>query len=479
MLQNKDIAKIQEIKIFFKDTWISPEFFKEYLDLFKITKASKIFKSVKETGIPFWDIINLLLILPFTLSKTVNSLYTGKLTPVVKGKKDVYYRALSNQKINWRNLLLLFIKRYISLSQGFNSAENNYKCLIFDDTDIEKTGKTIEGISKIYNHVTKTYIFGYKLLVAGYWDSNVFIPVDFSFHREYKNNEKKKYGLSKKEFKRQKRTKRVSKHPVTKRFKELDAKKTDVLVQMFKRIKQRKIEVDYILFDSWFTSTSLISKLLNVGKVNVIGMYKYNSKIKIGDTIKTRNQLRKQKSKLKRSRKYNFYYLNYTGTIDDIQVKMFLIRKGKRGSWHTIISTDISLNFNQMMDIYKKRWSIEVFFKEAKQLLGLGTSQSTNFDVQIAQTTINMIQYLLVSIKFRQQAYETIDGLFKEVKQDFIEHKLDDRIMLAIVELIAVLEFLIDDFDIEVTICKLIYYNEKFDFLRKVQEKENLCKLAA
>ena len=38
----------------------------------------------------------------------------------------------------------------------------------------------------------------------------------------------------------------------------------------------------------------------------------------------------------------------------------------------------------------------------------------------------------------------------QEIKQDFIEHKLDDRVMLAIVELIAVLEFLIDDFDIEV-----------------------------
>ena len=47
----------------------------------------------------------------------------------------------------------------------------------------------------------------------------------------------------------------------------------------------------------------------------------------------------------------------------------------------------------------------------------------------------------------------------QEIKQDFIEHKLDDRVMLAIVELIAVLEFLIDDFDIEVTISKLLYYN--------------------
>ena len=76
MLQNKDIAKIQEIKIFFKNTWVSPEFFKKYLDLFKINKTSKIFKSAKEAGVPFGDVINLLLILPFTMNKTIHSLYT-------------------------------------------------------------------------------------------------------------------------------------------------------------------------------------------------------------------------------------------------------------------------------------------------------------------------------------------------------------------------------------------------------------------
>ena len=167
---------------------------------------------------------------------------------------------------------MLFVKRYISLSQGFNANEDKSKCLIFDDTDIEKTGKTIEGISKIYNHVTKTFIYGYKLFVAGYWSEGMFIPVDFSFHRENKDNKNKKYGLTKKEYKKQKKTKRHPKQPVTKRFKELNAKKTDILVQMFKRIKKRKIEVDYILFDSWFTSTSLISKLLNVANVTIIGM---------------------------------------------------------------------------------------------------------------------------------------------------------------------------------------------------------------
>ena len=36
----------------------------------------------------------------------------------------------------------------------------------------------------MHDHVTGRYIFGYKLLVCGYWDGNNFIPVDFSLHRE-------------------------------------------------------------------------------------------------------------------------------------------------------------------------------------------------------------------------------------------------------------------------------------------------------
>ncbi len=91
---------------------------------------------------------------------------------------------------------------------------------------------------------------------------------------------------------------------------------------------------------------------------------------------------------------------------------------------------------------------------------------------------LDLFKFHKISIKFRQQAYETIGGLFKDVKQDFIEHKLDERIMIALVELIAVLDFLIEYFDIEITISKLIRYNEKFDFLRKIQQNENICKLA-
>ena len=480
MLQDKDIAKIQEIKILFQDSWKQPEFFLKHLELFKFSKTSKLFLSVKESGVSFWEIMKILLVLPFMDIKNVGSLFNSSVVLKSKGQKDVYYRALSNQRINWRNLLLLFIKRYLQIDQRFTAPKDNVKCLIFDDTDIEKRGKKIEGISKTHNHVTRRFIFGYKLLVAGYWNGSVFIPVDFSFHRENKENKVKKYGLSKKELKKQKKTDRNKKLPVYKRFKELNFKKTEMVIQMFRRINQRKILVDYILFDSWFTSMSLIKKLLSINKsVNIIGMYKYNSKLVIDGKELTIKQLRKYRSKIKRSRSINLYYFQYVAEIDGVKVRVFITKRGVNGAWHTMISTNTNLTFIRTMEIYNIRWSIEVFFKEAKQLLGLGKSQSTNFDVQIAQTTVSMIQYLLVSLKYRMEAYETIGGMFKDIKQDYIEHNLNERLLLAIIEILSILELIIGNIDFEETIGKLILYSDSLSFLNNIQIPINLTKLAA
>ena len=53
-----------------------------------------------------------------------------------------------------------------------------------EHSPLRKTGKRIEGASKMHDHVTSNFLFGYKILVCGYWDGNNFIPVDFSLHRK-------------------------------------------------------------------------------------------------------------------------------------------------------------------------------------------------------------------------------------------------------------------------------------------------------
>ncbi|MBE7647482.1 transposase, partial [Tenacibaculum finnmarkense] len=144
---------------------------------------------------------------------------------------------------------------------------------------------------------------------------------------------------------------------------------------------------------------------------------------------------------------------------------VFISKRGKNGKWHTLISTDTTLKFVKAIEIYSIRWSIEVFFKEAKQLFGLGKCQSTNFDVQVAQITITMVQYLLTSIRYRMEAYETIGGLFKDLKQDYVENKLNIRILAVVSLIIDVLEKMIESIDIELITSKIIANIQDFGFL--------------
>ena len=465
MLQHEDIAKVQEIKGKFKKVWLNSEYLRSHLNFLGFNKIQAKFSWCKKSGYSFENLIATLLVLPLIGVNNVYDLTTNKDKELSRCGKDSYYRILANQKINWRGFLAQFVKQYLLKEGRFTPATSATRCLVFDDTDISKTGQTIEGISKIYNHVSKTYYLGFKLLVAGYWNGSVFIPIDFSLHRESKTS-KLKYGLSSKQRKAQKKTPRCSKTVAAKRYNELNKKKTNLLVQMFKRVVKRKIPVDYILMDSWFTSVGLLKKLRDIcSSTHLIGMYKYNSKIEVKSKITTISQLKKQKLKPKRCRKFKYYYHHYNTEIDGLKVCVYISKRGKSGKWHTLITTDRTLKFVKAIEVYSIRWSIEVFFKEAKQLFGLGKCQSTNFDVQIAQITILMTQYLLTSIRYRMEAYETIGGLFKDLKQDYIENKLNIRILKVVNTILTVLEKLVESIDIELITTKIIENIEDFGFL--------------
>ena len=92
-----------------------------------------------------------------------------------------------------------------------------------------------------------------------------------------------------------------------------------------------------------------------------------------------------------------------------------------------------------MYEVYSIRWSIEVFFKEAKQHFGLGKSQSRDFDAQIADTTISILQYNIFSLAKRFGAYETLGELFREAKDAIIELTVCQRIWEFFLEIINII----------------------------------------
>lgn len=135
---------------------------------------------------------------------------------------------------------------------------------------------------------------------------------------------------------------------------------------------------------------------------------------------------------------------------------MYFTRKGKNGNWKTILSTDLVSNFNKTIEIYQLRWSIEVFFKEAKQLLNLGKSESQDFDAQIADTTITMIQYIFLAVRNRIEKYESIGELYENTKAETLELKLHERFILLLIAVIEIIGELFEDTDIDKLFVKII-----------------------
>ena len=159
------------------------------LDIIKLKRIGCFFNRIKRCGVDVSDILMVLVLMPFHQVSTVASLvkngFEGSSTNDCG--KDVYYDLKNNVRINWRSLLWLVSLRFNELSTARISnsdKKNKVRALIADDSLLPKTGEKTEFISRVHDHVSGKFVFGYKLLVLGYWDGESFYPLDFSLHRE-------------------------------------------------------------------------------------------------------------------------------------------------------------------------------------------------------------------------------------------------------------------------------------------------------
>ena len=483
MLQSKDINKISELKNGFTHRWLEPDFIFRSLKSFSFSALCKCLNPLKLRGYSFESIFSCLICLPFLGLKTIHSMTGSILASHIEARKDAFYRLKNNPGICWRMILWLFGMKFIKLvvSQGENIS-GAIKCLVLDDSDLAKTGRYIEKISRIFDHVSKRYILGFKLLAMGYWDGVSFIPLDFSLHRERGSNAEKPFGLKKKEYKKQYRKKRGKGTHSWERAKEADSTKIESALKMFWRAISQGIKVDYLLMDSWFTCEAFIRAVRKVKKqtVHLIGMYKTpKTKFNYQGERLTHSQLRNKLGKAKRCRKLWLHYKEAMVDYNGVPIKMFFSQKGTNGKWRVFITTNTALSFIKMIEIYQIRWTVEVFFREAKQLLGLGKCQSNDFDAQIADTTITMIQYILLTLKYRFEHYETKGALFNHLREGIIESRLNDRLWALFIELIRLIEVLFDGID-EMELWKKILSDERaYEMINRLLSQEPEMQKAA
>jgi len=130
--------------------------------------------------------------------------------------------------------------------------------------------------------------------------------------------------------------------------------------------------------------------------------------------------------------------------------------------------TDLDLDFERAYKTYATRWSIEVFFKEAKQYLGLGKCESRDFDAQVAHTSLCLIRYNILSVAKRFGSYETLGELFRRAGAETLELTICQRIWLILLALVAEVAAILE-VDPEMLMEKLIADDQRITKLINIE----------
>jgi len=487
-MQNiKDNIKIEHIKsIATKDKFAISD---KLIDLFRVFNISSLClknNMIKFKGYAVADIISVLTLFPFMALSTVNSFMLSRFKQLIDAQKDTFFRLKNNEQYNWRNLLLLFAKRFKKLNARHDDdqSSDDPQCLIVDDSLIPKKGMKIEFIGKVFDHVIKKSVLGFKFLLLAFWDGNSLIPLDFSYHAEQGKNKKYPFGLLKRKLKKRFSKPRSKDAAGYKRAQELLVDKITNAIALIKRAVKHGFVPDYVLSDSWFSTKKLIKAVrqLKQGAIHFLGMVKMDNRFYDyqGQQLNAKELIKKLKpTMMKRARKLNAYYIEIIVNYNDIgPVKLFLTRFSKRSKWRLILSTDLNLSFQQAMKIYNIRWTIEVLFKECKQQLNLGKCQSNDFDAQIADTTISLLVYMMLSFHKKIHSYTTLGALFAQYRDEFIEATVAEKLWQLFISLqLNIAEILeIDCTNMMRIIFQLPEVNNMFKSLSKLFLEDN-CSL--
>ena len=334
--------------------------------------------------------------------------------------KDVLYDTMNREDLNWRKCHeLIAYKAVRSFQPGIK------KAFVVDDSVVQRFGKKMPGISSHFDHTTGRHMMGQQVLTLGLSCEDGFVPLD----NELFTSQTKVQGLAK--------SFNDGRSTVAKRHRvAIQQTKPNMVASMIRRALRAGIEGQYLLADAWFGSKAMIRLCQETELTAILRMKKSKLKYRISEMIKGeiinsemdikalyQHSVRKQWKKIpgqKYQAKIVDVSLNLAQTTKDdaqwIKVRLLFVRGADQETktqvgkhdWAVFLCTDTGLTATDILELYSMRWAIEVYFKEAKQHLGLLKEQSNHYAAYIASIHLTAIRFCLLVIAKQTQDYENI-----------------------------------------------------------------------
>ncbi len=355
-------------------------------------------------------------------------------------KKDVYYRLLANSSYNWRSLLSLSSLKILSLLHKIQDSKA-IKVFIIDDTVEDKVGKNIEGsCDSIYSNKEKRKVRGLNVVSLNYSDGFSNFMLDFAIAMN-------KYARVAIEDFTNKVDHRSNAH---KRRLETMKGKSQIAIDMVKRAVESGIYADYLLVDSWYSKPVFLKEMNTLG-LKVISRMANNNKIwnflgkeKSLEAIYNKFKETKTAKPGKYGKKIKFTYFSVVVEHKNAgKLKIVFIKTKEK--LIPIVSTDLEINDEEIIEIYKRRWDIEQGYKELREHFGFGKEENRIYEALIARITLSMFTYNIVSYINRiSNEPKTIGGLFKDLECELHTLAIAMQTFIAILDEIAKIEEIVN-----------------------------------
>lgn len=350
--------------------------------------------TAKRTGYHVHDVVFTLLVWVFLSQSSINSFLGKVVGHFFKGGKDVLYDFLKREDINWREVGMGLAR---AVYQNRNLQHESEIAFIVDDSIKQRRGKKVEGTSIHFDHTEGRCVTGQQVVQLGLAWSGGFIPVDNQIYIGSKDV-----------------------HPLNRDFTDgrsavakdyetaLKADKHEMLENMLKKAMRVGIKAKYLLGDSWYGCRRNIRLSLSLGLTGIFRMKRGNLKYRLNGKEYTLTGLyylikrRLEKSSTCKWKTAGLdVELNVSESIETPEwIKVHLVfscpKNPAKDEWAAFLCTDLTMNNTKVLEVYALRWGIEVFFREAKQHLGLLKEQTGNYACHYASIHLTSIRYLLL-----------------------------------------------------------------------------------
>ena len=367
---------------------------RKFFSRFHISSVLKSANAYKKKGIPVIEVFQYLFLLIFSNRSMYMDLITGRNAPAFA--KDTVYRFMKMTQINWIRFTTILSSRIIKDAILPLDSEERKNVLILDDSMFERNrSKKVELLAKVYDHAKHKYCFGFRMLTLGWSDGSTFLPVNSVLL----SSEKKKNRVNE--------AAALDKRTVGYKRRALSMQKgTHAMLELLYAARKAAIPAKYVLFDSWFSSPSTLHAVKKTG-YDVIGMVKKTPKMFFhynGEDMSLISIYNRNKKRRGRSRYLLSVMVDVVKDGESIPAKVVFVRnRNKRKEYLCLISTDASLDEDEIIRIYGKRWDIEVFFKVCKTYLNLSREcNALSYDAMTAHTAVVFTRYMMLSLESRE-----------------------------------------------------------------------------